>query len=133
MGLIDSLLGLAMGAGPLMAVRFAGGIGGGDVKIMGAIGALAGWRFALTAMFYGFAVAALMAIIIMIRRRIVRDTLGRIGRFMFLLFVRMKPGDPAKPESPRLAFGLALCIGAGAALILVCIFGPDEKMFLLGV
>ena len=74
-----------------------------------------------------------MAIIIMIRKRIVRDTLGRIGRFMFLLFVRMKPGDPAKPESPRLAFGLALCIGAGAALVLVCIFGPDEKMFLLGI
>ncbi len=133
MGLVDSLLGLAIGAGPLLAVRFAGGMGGGDVKVMGAIGALAGWRFALSAMFYGFAIAAILAMLIMIRKRIVRDTLGRIGRFIFLLFVRMKPGDPATPESPKLAFGLALCIGAMLALVLVCVFGPNEKMFLLGV
>ena len=133
MGLFDALLGLAAGFVPLLLAWWAGGIGGGDAKIMGAVGALAGWRFALTAMFYGFFVALLMAVALMIRRRIVRDTLGRIGRFIFLWLVRTRPANPATEQSPTLPFGLALCIGAAAALLLVCIFGPGRKMFILGI
>ena len=59
-GLVGALAGLAVGFGPLLVAWLAGGIGGGDAKLMAAVGALTGWEFTLTAMFYGFAVAAMM-------------------------------------------------------------------------
>jgi prepilin peptidase CpaA len=130
MGLLDALAGLFVGLCPLLLPWLAGGIGGGDAKIMGAVGALAGWRFALTAMFYGFGVALLMAIGILLHRRLLRDTLGRIGRFLWLVLVRARPGDPAGPESPKLPFGLALCIGSVIALVLTAWFGPTRRLFL---
>ena len=41
-GFILSLLGLTVGGGLLLILHFAGGMGAGDVKLMGAIGALTG-------------------------------------------------------------------------------------------
>ena len=117
MGLSGSLCGLAVGFLPLLAAWLAGGIGGGDAKLMGAVGALGGWRFAVAGMFYGFLVAAVMALIVMLRRKIMRRTLGRVLRFLALLLTPTKPADPATEDSPTVPFGLALCIGAAAALL----------------
>ena len=133
LGLWGSLAGLGVGFIPMFAAWRAGGIGGGDAKIMGVVGALCGWRFALTSMFYGFLIAAIMAIAVMLYKRITRDTLKRLFAFAFALLVRAKPSDPATEQSPKIPFGLALCIGAGIALVLVCIYGPTGKMFLLGI
>jgi prepilin peptidase CpaA len=132
-GLAGSALGLAVGFLPLLLVWRAGGIGGGDAKVMGAVGALMGWRFTLAAMMYGFAVAVLMSLIIMAARRVTIRTLKRIGRFVWLLLV---PGgvatDPATVDSPKVPFGLALCIGAGISLVEVLWRGPVAKRLLLG-
>ncbi len=133
LGLWGSLAGLAVGFIPLLAAWKAGGIGGGDAKIMGVVGALCGWRFAITSMFYGFLIAAVMAIIVMLYKRITLKTLQRIFAFVLTLMVKLKPADPATEQSPKIPFGLALCIGAGIALVLVCIYGPNEKIFLLGI
>ena len=62
LGLAGSAVGLAVGFLPLMVAWLAGGIGGGDAKVMGAVGALTGWRFTLAAMLYGFAPAAVRAL-----------------------------------------------------------------------
>ena len=86
MGLAGAAVGLAVGFLPLLAAWMAGGIGGGDAKLMGAVGALAGWRFALAAMFYGFLIAGVMAVAVMLKRRITRKTLARIFRFLYLVF-----------------------------------------------
>ncbi len=99
---------------------------------MGAVGALAGWEFALASLFYGFAVAGVMAIFVMLRRRITKRTLGRIWRFLWLLMMRTKPGDPSEADSPTIAVGLALAIGAALALIDVLFDGPVTKL-LFGV
>lgn len=123
-GLIGSLAGLAAGFLPMLVVWMAGGIGGGDAKIMAAIGALMGPAFTLDTLFWGLAAALVMAIIVMIRRRILRRTLGRVGRFLMLAFVRARPADPAEPDSPKIAFGLALCIGAAAALVMHAVGAP---------
>ena len=124
LGLLGSLAGLAAGFLPLLLVWRAGGIGGGDAKLMGAVGALTGWKFTLAAMFYGFFVAALMAIAVMIRARIVRRTLGRIWRFLCLAMVKARPADPASPDSPKIPFGLALCIGTALHLVDYLFGGP---------
>jgi len=137
MGLLDAMVGFAAGFLPLFVVWLAGGIGGGDAKIMGAVGALTGWRFALTAMFYGFAVAVLMAVVIMLRRRIAMKTLGRIWQFLWLSVLRAKPGAPDGPDSVKLPFGLALCIGTVGVMVAVVVMryygveGPMERLFFL--
>ena len=133
LGLAGSLAGLAAGFAPLLLAWLAGGIGGGDAKVMGAVGALVGWRFALTSLFYGLAVAVLMAVCIMLRKKVVRDTLGRLWRFFLLWAGKAKPDAPITPQSPTVPFGLALCIGAATALVLTCIYGPANRMFLLGL
>jgi len=125
LGLVGSLAGLVVGFGPLLLAWLAGGIGGGDAKLMAAVGALAGWSFTLPAMFYGFAIAAAMALVVMLRRRIARRTLARILRFLYLVCTPARPAGPSAPDSPKIAFGLALCIGSGIALV--------ERLFGLGL
>ena len=132
MGLVGALCGLAAGFLPLLAAWLAGGVGGGDAKLMGAVGALAGWRFVLAAMVYGLLIAALMAIFVMFRRRIARQTLGRILRSVYLAFTLAKNVDPATPESPKIAFGLALCIGSALAMLETLLYGPLAKK-LMGI
>jgi prepilin peptidase CpaA len=117
LGLDGALAGLAVGFGPMLLVWRAGGIGGGDAKLMAAVGALAGWRYALAALFCGLVVAAAMAIGIMVSRRITRRTLRRIWQSLVLLFMANQKADPATAESPTVPFGLALCIGAALTLV----------------
>jgi len=116
MGLVGSAGGFAVGFLPLLVAWLAGGVGGGDAKLMGAVGALTGWSFTLSAMVYGLLAVAVMAIFVMIRRRIVIATLGRIWRFLYLSFTPGKGAGPSGPESPTVPFGLALCIGSAAAM-----------------
>ena len=127
-GLAQSLGGFAAGFGPLLACWALGGIGGGDAKLMGAVGALTNWQFALAAMICGFAVGAIMAVGVMVRRRIVRRTMGRIWRALCLALVPGVKGDwPAEADSPKIPFGLALCIGAAAALADSLLGGPIAR------
>ena len=131
LGLIGSLGGFAAGFVPLLAAWLAGGIGGGDAKLMGAVGALAGWQFAVAAMFYGFAIAAVMAVVVMLKRRIARKTLSRIWQWLYLMFTPAKAADPTTEESPKIPFGLALCIGSAMALADVLIGTPlAEKIWM---
>lgn len=132
LGLSGSAAGLAVGFLPLMLAWLAGGIGGGDAKLMAAVGALTGWRFTLAAMMYGFAVAAVMAVVVMIARRVTRDTLRRMWRSLVLVIKARQATDPATPQSPKIPFGLALCIGSGIALIEVLVRGPVASKLLLG-
>jgi prepilin peptidase CpaA len=133
MGLAGSLLGLAAGFLPMLAAWLAGGVGGGDAKLMAAVGALAGWRFAISALLFGFVVAAVMAVAVMVRRRIVRRTLGRVLRFVVLAFTPGRPADPAAADSPKVPLGLALCIGSALALAEALLRGPRAGKLILGI
>jgi len=116
LGLLGALAGLAAGFGPLLIFWLAGGIGGGDAKLMGAIGAIGGWRFVLAAMLYGFIVAAMMAVIVMVRKGLVRRTFRRVWQLLVLLVMPgAKPADPSR-DSPTIPFAVALCVGALGAI-----------------
>jgi len=91
---------------------------------MAAVGALTGWKFALASLFYGFAVAGVMALFVMLRRRILKRTVGRVWRFVVLSLMRAEPVDPAGADSPKIPFGLALCIGSALELADVLAGGP---------
>lgn len=65
-----SLLGLALGLLPFGLAASRGWIGGGDAKLFGAIGAVAGWLFLVTVLFYTFLFAGVYGILVLVRARV---------------------------------------------------------------
>jgi len=122
--LADALIGLLVGFVPMFVAWRVGGVGGGDAKLAAAIGALAGWKFALATLFYGFAVAGVMALIVTLRRRILQRTIGRVWWFVVQAVLRNKPDDPSSEDSPTIAIGLALAIGGAIVLVDDLLNGP---------
>ena len=124
LGLSGSALGLAVGFLPMLMAWLAGGVGDGDAKLMAGVGALGGWRIALATMLYGLMAALVLAIILMIRHRVVKRTLGRVGRFVWLSLAMRKSPLPVSDDSPKVPLGLAFSIGAAAALVEVLAARP---------
>jgi len=115
-GLFNGLknAGIAMLAGfiPAFLIFMAGALGGGDVKLFAAIGAIAAnWEVVLGAAFYGFIGAALIAVIIMVRRRIVGNTLRRIANAALMAAAKVKP-DLQGEGSVQIALAVPVSIGA---------------------
>ena len=123
-GLADELIlafaAMLAGLVPMALIFFAGGLGGGDVKLVGAIGAISGsWLCVLGAVFYGFIFAAAIAIVLMVRHRIVMRTLHRLLGAALSAYGRSKVQLPT--DSPKVPFALAMCLGgllAGAERLL---------------
>jgi prepilin peptidase CpaA len=116
MGLLSSLAGFGIGFGLMLIFQVAGGIGGGDTKLMGAIGALCGWQLTVSVMMYSFIIAALMAVVVMVRKRLVRRTLRRVWTALALAFGGARPADPTSSDSPTVPVAVAFCLGTVAAL-----------------
>jgi len=116
-GLTDGLLGFGLGFGVLFVAYLVGGMGGGDVKLMGAVGALVGWDgladyAALHAVFYSFLTAAAVGLILMIWRGQTRTVFRKL-----LLAIRILPLPRATMDEAvggdtfRVPFGFAVCLG----------------------
>lgn len=129
-GALSSLVGTALGLGIFMILHLTGGMGAGDVKLFGAVGALVGpqalvWVFIFTGLLGGIAAIALA----MARGRL-RPTLAQTGQLL-LSFGRRLPRLRARhgweearqasllhaPGALRLPYGAV--IAAGALLFLV--------------
>lgn len=115
-GLLAALTGLLAGLIPMAVIFYAGGIGGGDVKIMAAFGALsASWQCVLSAAVYSFLVAAAIAVVLMVRHGIVIQTLQRLLMAAMALMGRRGAAgwweQAATEGSPKVPFGVALCFG----------------------
>ena len=119
-GITTALFGLACGLIPFGFLALRGWLGGGDAKLMGAVGALsASWECVLGAAFYGMLVAMAMAIVIMIHHGLIKQTLIRIYGAILSTVVRAKPD--LENEKHTVAFGAAVAIGgilAGAEHLL---------------
>ena len=133
MGIVQAFAGMMTGFCPMLVARSAGGIGGGDLKAMTAIGALTGWKFTLSAMFYGLLVALLMSIVALIVKRTTIATIKRIGRFLLLSFLKVNPSKPTTEQSVKIPIGAAFCIGAALVLILTKAFGENSSLMLMGI
>src|SRR5690606_4247542 len=108
----DSGLALAAGLIPFaMLFLFAHALGGGDAKLMGVVGALsASWQCVVDTALLAFAFAMLFALVMMVRSRVVRQTLNRVFAAVLHLAARVPPDLPA--DSPRVPFGAAIACGA---------------------
>ncbi|MDD4891195.1 MAG: A24 family peptidase [Phycisphaerae bacterium] len=111
MGLLGSWAGMLVAFVPMMFAFYLGGIGGGDAKLAAAIGALALWKLAIYALFYGFIIAAILALPVMIYRRVVRQTMGRVWKFLWLLATGARPASPTDARSPQIATALPWALG----------------------
>ncbi|MBN2496586.1 MAG: prepilin peptidase [Deltaproteobacteria bacterium] len=82
------------------------GMGGGDVKLMTAVGALAGFRHSLTCMMCAGIVGAILAVLLVIAKRRVTATAKGIW---LQFYSRSADGTRAKVTLP---YGLAIFLGA---------------------
>jgi prepilin peptidase CpaA len=122
-GLGESALGFAVAFVPLFVLyRMGAGLGGGDVKLLGAMGALGGahhgWRFVIVVLLYSFIVATVMGLVQMVWSGRTRATFGRLGRTVKSVLI---PGatvvSPSSPESVQVPFAVCVCLGVAWELI----------------
>ncbi len=111
-GLTNHLAGFGFGFGFLFLAYVLGGMGGGDVKLMGAVGAFVGWPGALHTVFVSFLAGAVIGLVLVIGRGRVRTLLGHLGAAVRLLAMPGVKTDTAVPEATvGVPFGFAVCIG----------------------
>jgi len=129
-GLVFSLKGLALGFGVYFLLYAVRAMGAGDVKLMGAVGALVGWEdwfgiFLVTAILGG-----VLALIVVVARGRVKRTFWNVG----YIFGEMRHGRPAyinreeldvkNPKSVGLPHGAVIAVGTIFFLALGARFTP---------
>ncbi len=117
-GLLFSLIGCAVGAGIFFVAYLLGGMGGGDVKLIGAIGALAGYIFVMRAIFYSALIGAVMAIVVMAKRGSLKAGFRRIAQLFAVFFspsTRKAVLSAAEPQ--EIPYGLAIVLGTFLVLL----------------
>ncbi|AZR73572.1 peptidase A24 [Anoxybacter fermentans] len=82
--LLDAVLGILVGGGLflLIAIFSRGGMGGGDIKLMGFIGAFLGWKGALLTIFFGSLIGSVYGLYLMIFKKVDRKTAIPYGPFL---------------------------------------------------
>ncbi len=110
----SSVIGLVMGFGFLFIFYLFGGIGGGDVKLMGAIGALLGQQLIGPTLVYTAMVGGFMAVIVLIWRK---SFWSGLKRGMQML-VRGRKAETAQggQEPTTIPYGLAIAAGCLLAM-----------------
>jgi len=117
-GLKSSGLGLVVGFGALLVLFVLGWMGGGDVKLMAAVGALKGYPFVVSALFYSLVAGVLIGVALVLWRR---TALRTFGSLFFVIGSRVSRQIPKQDIDPKqtqqIPFGLAIVLGTVWALI----------------
>lgn len=117
-GFYSSIIGFSVGFFILLICHILGGMGAGDVKLMGAIGALGGYPFILNALFFSVLVGGIISLSILIWQG---KLLSSLKNVFAALFTSVIPGIKTQPLEPAnstaIPFGFAICFGTLWALI----------------
>jgi prepilin peptidase CpaA len=121
-GLVMSLAGAGLAMSVLVTPFALGGIGGGDVKMMGAVGALLGPRLALASLATGMVLGGAVMLVHLARRGRLREKLARTTA-MFSDAVSGHSVEPLRlaaddPDAVSLPYSVPLGLGALAVLVL---------------
>jgi len=109
-----SLEGLALGLGLLLPFVLLRSLGGGDWKLVGALGAFFGWHRLIDVLVATLLINALMAIVLIIAKKRTWRTLRNIGRLIaafFRLHLPAKDLTIDNPEAIKVPFGVAAAVG----------------------
>jgi prepilin peptidase CpaA len=120
-GLKTSLLGALLGLGLLLPFVLLRSLGAGDWKLAGALGASLGPHELVTVLMGSVLVAGVMALVVVIWRKRLIQTLRNIVRMLAALLSLHMPGPEVSldsPQSTKIPFGVAmaltvLLLGAG--------------------
>ncbi|MEQ6375430.1 prepilin peptidase [Bacillaceae bacterium S4-13-56] len=110
----SSLLGLLVGMAILFIPFAMGGMGAGDVKLLGLIGAWKGVFFVLTTALYMALVGGLLAILVILFQKGAKERLRGIMYFFIFLFQGKIRTDFIKTKVSQITYpyGVAIVIGA---------------------
>jgi prepilin peptidase CpaA len=123
-GMKTGLLGVALGLGVLLPFVLLRSLGAGDWKLAGALGACLGPQQLITVLMGTILVAGVMALVVVIWKRRLIQTLRNIFR-MLAAFLRLRMPGPEvsldSPQSTKIPFGVAmaftvLLVGVGRAI-----------------
>jgi len=107
-GLKDAACGLAIGGGAFLPFCLAGAVGGGDLKLMAAVGAILGTRLAGWALYYTVLSGGVLAIVYLLWTGQLLAYLMRLCRW----FAGRREADhDGLAKRPTLPFGLAIAAG----------------------
>ena len=106
-GLTDSLLGLAVAGGLFLPFCLLGVVGGGDMKLMAAVGAITGWPMVLRVLCNTCIAGGLIAVAIMAWNGVLLTTLANAFRIM----VGMQRRTKGLRNPPMVPYALAITIG----------------------
>jgi len=114
-GILIGVAGWVVGIALFFPFFALGGLGGGDVKLLGAIGACLGPALTIFVGFYAAIAGGVLAIIVALRSRYLGQALRNL-RFLatFWLTVGFKPVEELtldRSQAPRLAYAVAVLVG----------------------
>jgi prepilin peptidase CpaA len=111
----EALLGFVVGLVLMLPGHVIGATGAGDVKLFAAIGTLLGPRGALMAFLYTALAGGAIALVVAMRRRLLRDTVSRAA--MFMRTGGANVGEIETARSNRFAYAPAIAVGALAVAL----------------
>ncbi len=124
LGLKSSLIGLAIGSLPFLAMNTidSRAFGMGDVKLMAAVGALVGWPLMLDVLIYVVIAGGLLAVVVLLRKKMLRRTLSamlsRRDRSTKDGSTKDESSDSDILRSQYIPYGVAIAGGTVVVLVL---------------
>lgn len=113
-GLLFGFKGLGVGLFLLLIPFILGGIGAGDVKLLGVIGAFKGSSFAISTFLWMAIWGGFMAIVLLVMHRRLLTTMQRLGRGLLMAGMGMGSlGDVVSREEMVIYYPYALAIALG--------------------
>lgn len=121
-GLLFSLAGLGVGLLLLLVPYMLGGLGGGDVKLLGMVGAFLGPKAVVSAFYFIAIIGGLYAVsVLLLHFKSFRNFYASIRTtlYEYILTRKISPGPNALGNGrPRLKYGLAIAFGTGLFIVI---------------
>jgi prepilin peptidase CpaA len=118
-GFLFSILGFFVGLGVLIIPFLLGGMGAGDVKLMGAIGALMGTSFVFYAFIYAALIGGVISLLLIIKSKGLRNSF-KLVIYNFIFFKRSfisKFINKDKENSIAFPYGVPIVLGTLCSLL----------------
>ena len=117
-GLVFAFFGFLVGMGLLMLPYLFGGMGGGDVKFLGALGAMLGGYAVLNVFLYTTLVGGVIAVAVAIANKSFVEMLKKVWLLLKCIFLFRAPLAGAGLFKKSLAIPYGLAIGTGTFIYL---------------